>query len=74
MVIRSQGVEIERIENYDVLAAMIHDVIYSPEQCALHHWEGFPNQQFDLSSVAKPDQVAGQGVFYDTYNVNNAFN
>lgn len=43
IVIRSQGAEIERIENYDVIAAMIHDVIYSPEQNALHHWEGFPN-------------------------------
>jgi hypothetical protein len=32
MVIRSQGVEIERIEHYDVVAAMINDMIYSPEQ------------------------------------------
>ena len=31
LVIRSQGVEIERIENYDVAAAMINDMIYSPE-------------------------------------------
>jgi starvation-inducible outer membrane lipoprotein len=31
MVIRSQGVELERIENYDVVAAMINDMIYSPE-------------------------------------------
>jgi len=31
MIIRSQGVEIERIENYDVIAAMINDVIYSAE-------------------------------------------
>ncbi len=41
MVIRSQGVELERIENYDVIAAMINDMIYSPEQCAQHYWEGF---------------------------------
>jgi hypothetical protein len=32
MIIRSQGVELERIENYDVIAAMINDMIYSPEQ------------------------------------------
>jgi hypothetical protein len=31
LVIRSQGVEIERIEQYDVIAAMINDVIYSHE-------------------------------------------
>lgn len=31
LVIRSNGVEIERIENYDVIAAMINDMIYSPE-------------------------------------------
>jgi len=29
LVIRSQGTEIERIENYDVVAAMINDMIYS---------------------------------------------
>ena len=33
IVIRSQGVEIERLENYDVMAAMINDMVYSPEQC-----------------------------------------
>lgn len=48
MVIRSQGVELERIENYDVMAAMINDVIYSPEQCTQHYWEGFPTHQIDL--------------------------
>jgi hypothetical protein len=31
MIIRSQGVEIERIENYDVIAAMVNDMLYSPE-------------------------------------------
>lgn len=31
MVIRSQGVELERIEQYDVLAGIINDIIYSPE-------------------------------------------
>lgn len=44
IVIRSQGVEIERIENYDVIAAMINDMIYSPEQNMIHHWEGYPTQ------------------------------
>lgn len=34
LVIKSQGTEIERIEQYDVLAAMINDMIYSPEQAA----------------------------------------
>lgn len=47
MVIRSQGVELERIENYDVIAAMINDVIYSPEQCTQHYWEGFPTHLVD---------------------------
>jgi len=31
IIIRSQGVELERIENYDIIAAMINDIIYSPE-------------------------------------------
>lgn len=31
LIIRSQGVELERIENYDMVAAMINDMIYSPE-------------------------------------------
>lgn len=31
LVIRSQGVEIERIEHYDVIASMINDMVYSPE-------------------------------------------
>jgi len=29
LVIRSQGTELERIEQYDVIAAMINDMIYS---------------------------------------------
>jgi hypothetical protein len=32
LVIRSQGTEIERIEQYDVVAAMLNDLIYSNEQ------------------------------------------
>lgn len=31
LVIRSQGTELERIEHYDVLAAMINDMTYSHE-------------------------------------------
>jgi hypothetical protein len=31
LVIRSQGTELERIEQYDVAAAMINDMIYSEE-------------------------------------------
>jgi hypothetical protein len=30
-ILRSNGVELERIENYDVMAAMINDVTYSRE-------------------------------------------
>jgi hypothetical protein len=30
-VLRSNGVELERIENYDVCAAMLNDVMYSRE-------------------------------------------
>lgn len=42
LVIRSQGVELERLEQYDILAAMINDVVYSPEQKVAHCYEGFP--------------------------------
>jgi hypothetical protein len=31
LVIRSQGTEIERIEQYDVVAGMLNDLIYSNE-------------------------------------------
>jgi len=41
--VRSNGTEIERIEDYDVVAAMINDMIYSNEQKQLHHYEGFPH-------------------------------
>lgn len=44
LVIKSSGTEIERIENYDVVAAMINDMIYSHEQNQFHHYEGFPSK------------------------------
>jgi hypothetical protein len=31
LIIRSQGVEIERIDQYDIMAAMLNDMIYSNE-------------------------------------------
>lgn len=31
LLIKSQGTELERIEQYDVMAAMVNDVLYSPE-------------------------------------------
>lgn len=31
LVIRSQGTELERIEQYDVMAAMVNDMVYSQE-------------------------------------------
>jgi hypothetical protein len=31
ILVRSNGVELERIEDYDIIAAMINDMIYSPE-------------------------------------------
>ena len=50
IVIRSQGVEIERLENYDVMCAMINDMVYSPEQCTQHYWEGFPTHDVQLNT------------------------
>ena len=41
LVIRSQGTEVERIEQYDVVAAMLNDLIYSNEQAQFHSFEGF---------------------------------
>ena len=55
MVIRSQGVELERVENYDVVAAMINDMIYSQEQSVLHHWEGFPSCEMPLMINEDPE-------------------
>ena len=40
-VARSQGEELERIEEYDVLAGMINDMLYSREQKKIHFNEGF---------------------------------
>ena len=31
LLIKSQGTELERIEQYDVMAAMVNDVLYSSE-------------------------------------------
>ena len=36
ILIRSQGQELERIQDYDVMAAMLNDMIYSNEQAAFH--------------------------------------
>lgn len=49
LVIRSQGTEIERIEQYDVMTRMINDVIYSQEQNIQHHHEGFPMKAYTMS-------------------------
>lgn len=47
-VAKSQGTELERIEQYDVMAAMINDTLYSQEQVILHHYEGFPIKALDI--------------------------
>lgn len=39
-VARSEGTELERLENYDVLAAMINDMIYTNDMKNAHHFEG----------------------------------
>lgn len=45
IIIRSQGTELERITDYDMMSAMVNDMIYSSEQNQIHSWEGFPTQQ-----------------------------
>ena len=57
LVIRSQGTELERIEDYDVVSAMINDMIYSSEQRMLHHYEGFA-QTTAVKSVLIPPSAA----------------
>ena len=52
LVIRSQGTEIERIEQYDVIVRMINDIIYSHEQNIQHHHEGFPMKTFAMTHNA----------------------
>ncbi len=62
MIIRSQGVELERIENYDVIAAMINDMIYSPEQATQHYWEAFPTHTWEGPlPYAEPKLVFNEG-------------
>lgn len=51
LVIRSQGTELERIEQYDVMAAMINDMCYSSEQRQLHHYEGFAYKSQNSSGL-----------------------
>lgn len=59
VTIRSQSTEVERIDEYDVLAAMINDTIYSNEQAQLHAYEGFggsllnPRYKNTISSLVK---------------------
>ncbi len=57
MIIRSQGTEIERIEQYDVVAALINDMIYSNEQAQLHAYEGFACNKYrrDGESITHED-------------------
>lgn len=45
LVIRSNGSELERLDHYDVMAAMINDGIYSEIDMIKHHWEGYPTRQ-----------------------------
>lgn len=60
LVIRSQGTELERIEQYDIAAAMINDMLYSHEQRQLHHIEGFPTKQINVASSGQhSDSVLG---------------
>lgn len=49
---KSQGTELERIEQYDIAAAMINDTLYDNQQCVFHHYEGFPTRTIDLSGNA----------------------
>jgi hypothetical protein len=42
-ILRSNNKVLERIEDYDIMAAMVNDVLYSNEQKKLKHYEGFPH-------------------------------
>jgi hypothetical protein len=69
---------LERIENYDMMAAMINDMIYSPEQNALHAWEGFPCQEFQIPNLMENStgKVLGipQGITYPGQNLEGNVN
>lgn len=43
LIVRVAGQEIERIEHYDLLAALLNDLSYSSEQRLAHAHEGFGN-------------------------------
>lgn len=49
LVIKSQGTELERIEEYATCAAMINDTLYNHEERVFHHFEGFPTREIDLA-------------------------
>lgn len=64
MVIRSQGTEIERIEQYDIMAAMINDMIYSNEQAQLHAYEGFAAKRYHRQDEATTDDALNELVSF----------
>lgn len=69
-VLRSNGVELERIENYDVCAAMLNDVMYSREQANIHYNEGF-------AAGEKPQglsDIISWKPCIETFNVNTVSN
>lgn len=43
LIIRSSGVELERIRHYDHLASILNNMTYSSEQRLAHQFEGFGN-------------------------------
>lgn len=45
---------------------MINDMIYSPEQNCLHHWEGFPTHQAELGGYR--NSIGGQSNVSGLYN------
>ncbi len=59
-VLNSSGTEIERIENYDVIASQINDILYSSEQLSHHHTEGFPDREIPLIDVNDKSSIAQQ--------------
>lgn len=64
MIIRSQSTELERVEQYDVMAAMINDMIYSTEQKRIRCTEGFPCdeiRQTDAEGVTCPTILTNCG-------------
>lgn len=64
-VLRSNGAEVERLDYYDTMVAVINDATYRPSDIVQHSWEGHPTM------LSSPPRVYPENVnkVFDTFDL-----